>query len=1255
MKRTKRRLTVFFAFFFAVMSLFDPLTLRGVRAEDNEGAIPSIEFDATAISSKGIQDKDPIADGTMFSDDYFKSIGTMSYRTNGDGWLMCLEIGKNGTGCLQFKTSKETDITLTMASTGVSNTSAVALIEAGSGNALENLQQLEEVRGTSATELTYEKVPAGTYQIVSPFSDYNRGARLIGVLVMGDDGGPKTPRADWSSVGSPKITDVTAHGFEIGLSFDMLIGHDGADKVTVNMYAEDGSLAAVASAAADGEHAAVTFTPIMSGKYTFEALAERTGEAAKTSVYDKEVYFSYPLLAPAVKSAASAGEGKVYIEWEPVNEAELYHVGYRTSDTSDPFVFVGSTTETFYTVEQLSVGQRYEFAVYAVRADESSEYGTAHATATSEAKRGWAFTAYGSSTNLENNFCTGDLNEDGYVRISSLNGKGKIVPASTDGLAFYYTKIDPLKDNFVLSADLHIDSWTFSNGQEGFGIMAADTVGRSGDGSTTWNNSVMAVSTKVEYCWNENLDRVSETGKKFTMKLGLGSLARYGCTAANIRDGSIQTNLAELFTSDMTTLETTTYESSPGTYNIIGNYTNEDAPTGTLAGGLLTDIRLTVGRDNTGYFVKYTDADGEETCVEYYDADRTMLSSIDPDNVYIGFFCARNAVVTFSNVSLEISNAADDAPARARVIAEVEPTVSVVSASETGLDTYNLMFITNADGTADVSNGMGTTYGTGIRVKANEYVILPVDMAGSNKNFYISFQPDLDYMPGEYEKLSSYEPKLKITNVKYKQLPSDICYVSPTGKFNGQGTKDSPIDIYTAVSYAKPGQSIIITEGTYVLDKTIKVERGNNGTADAPIYMIADPEAALRPVFDFRQNCAGMLLGGDYWYFDGFDVTGSKDGTKGIQLSGKHCILQNVNAYGNGNTGIQLSRYSGSDYYEWWPSDNLVLNCTSYNNADAGYEDADGFAVKLTTGDNNVLDGCIAYNNADDGYDLYAKIETGPIGSVTIRNCIAYSNGILPDGTNGGNGNGFKLGGSSITGKHRLINCISYKNKNKGIDSNSCPDVIVENCTSVDNGNSNVALYTNDASVTDFEVNGLISYRTAPGSAENIKLKGSQDKTKVYGTSNFYYSDGTKTSTNNDKQKVEESWFSALHTDMEPGRAADGTIDMHSLYELSDNAPKATGAVLTGNGTPNYDLYSYAVNRTSPVTDTSHNDSEDVSANKASDTASDQQSVAPVAASQAVTSSTSILVPIICVVAGVAVLIGIYFLIRKKKNSKNVR
>ena len=167
-----------------------------------------------------------------------------------------------------------------------------------------------------------------------------------------------------------------------------------------------------------------------------------------------------------------------------------------------------------------------------------------------------------------------------------------------------------------------------------------------------------------------------------------------------------------------------------------------------------------------------------------------------------------------------------------------------------------------------------------------------------------------------------------------------------------------------------------------------------------------------RAIFDFGSNCAGFIFAGNYWYVSGIDCTKSSNGQKGIQVSGSHITLNNIRTYENGNTGIQVSRYLSSDSRDLWPSYDLILNCTSFANADAGFEDADGFAAKLTCGDNIVFDGCLAYNNADDGWDLYAKEATGSIGVVTIRNCVAYNNGRLTTNSSYANGdmNGFKLG-----------------------------------------------------------------------------------------------------------------------------------------------------------------------------------------------------------------------------------------------------
>ena len=102
------------------------------------------------------------------------------------------------------------------------------------------------------------------------------------------------------------------------------------------------------------------------------------------------------------------------------------------------------------------------------------------------------------------------------------------------------------------------------------------------------------------------------------------------------------------------------------------------------------------------------------------------------------------------------------------------------------------------------------------------------------------------------------------------------------------------------------------------------IDRGVSGTTDARIYMIADPDSTSRPVLNFQRKCAGMILAGDYWYFQGFDVTGSANSFKGIQVSGSHNTLDDIMAYRNGNTGIQISRYKSTDGRSDWPSYNLI-------------------------------------------------------------------------------------------------------------------------------------------------------------------------------------------------------------------------------------------------------------------------------------------------------------------------------------------
>lgn len=1128
-----------------------------VTEENSEPVEETHTFNATAIDATGLADKNPIANGTSYDNGYFITFGTEAtppdlpitivQRINSDQKTTSVEVGKAESSGLKFTVTGTASATIKMSSNSGSNTSAVGLLN-GEGAMIPNKENITTIKGTAEVTLTYENLAAGTYYIVSPEDNNNkRGARLYSATVVELVSGTKPPRADWSTLIAPTISTINVGQSDIVVNFDALIGYDGADRVRVDMMNQEGIVVDARTSAVEGTNGSVTFVPKASGVYTFVASAIRADHEEKASAPVTADHFSLPLTKPYVSGASNLGKGDVTVIWEAVTEAEKYRITIKDNNS-----FSQETTETETIIKGLTIGETYTIEVVAIRGGDESKAGTKEITVKDVLERTWMFAAFGDSTSVSKNSYEGDA-KDGSVRIISKGGGGKIVPGSTDGIGFHYTKLNAAEDNFTLKAKVKVNSWKLSNGQEGFGLMVSDAVGTHGDSNSFWNNSYMINATKVEYLWDADEGKVSNVGDKIIMKQGIGAQEKIGATGPN-------TDVAN-FKQSMTPLETSCGPKGTGTYNIIGGY--EEPVEGTIENPM-TEFYFELTRNNTGYLMSYTDANGQTTSKLYYDIERDNLNVIDPENIYVGFFTARNADITFSDIELTTINTKDDAPAEGREIVEIAPNYQITSASTSNNAAYNLVFKGNADGKITVTTEDGTIIAQNEEVKADQDWNKTITLKRGTNKFSITMTPNAGFKPSEYEVLTSYEPKTLTHTVVFESIEGKNIYVSPTGTSNGDGRKANPMDIYTAVKYVSPGQTIVLEGGHYNLSSTVRVERGINGTSEQMITMMGNPNSATRPVLDFGSKCAGMVLAGDYWYFKDFDVTKSSNAQKGVQISGSYNVVDRVDAYYNGNTGIQISRYLSSDGFDKWPSNNLILNCTSYGNADRGYEDADGFAAKLTIGEGNVFDGCIAYNNADDGWDLFARVDTGIIGKVVIKNSVAYNNGFLMDGTSAGNGNGFKLGGSSITGKHELINCVAFNNKAKGIDSNSCPDIYVENSTTFNNGSYNVALYTKNINNTDFEMNGVLSYRTENKSMEEeIKGIGTQDSTKIYNYNNYYWNEIKEISENFVESTVNEDWFVSVSNPMIT-RHANGIINMNGFLELTNIAPSDTGARMTG-------------------------------------------------------------------------------------------
>ena len=1117
-------------------------------------------FDASAETAiTTAEKKADIAAGKYGTEGYFTLSGKV---TRGNSSTFSAELAKGADdkeeGALTFTVTGTADVVVTATSTGSTNTSDLALVDA-SGNKIDGIKA---VTGTKPeTEIKYTNLVAGTYSIIAPKDgENNRGVRILKTVVTQTSGGERPARADWSGVAAPVLGDVTSKDGKITVPFTMVIGYDGADKVVVTMTDEAGKEVASESYAKDTTGASVTFTPSASGKYTFSIKAVRDGGADKTGAETKTADFVLPLATSAIGSIYNKGNGSVAVEWSAVKEATSYVVEY--SNDGKNWASLDAADKTEATIKGLTVGSEYSVRVVAKRGEDTTTSKEATIKVTKEAQQKWGQITYGNGASSSKDSFTGSANE-GKVTIKSASGK--LVPASFDGVSFYYTEV-PASQNFTLRAKVTVDSWTLSNGQEGFGLMAADKLGGSG-----WNNSYMAVASKTEYYWNEETKEVTtdSSATKVSQKIGLASQEKTGVTKENI--AAIEANDTAIVQANFKSTSYPLEQRYPEAKNIIGNSTNTPADAGDI-----TEMYLTIQKNNTGYFVTYESADGSySTTKKYYDTE--ALERIDSDYVYAGFFASRNATATFSDITFTTIDPKEDAPAEERPIEKVAVNTYVQSATATGSADYEFLFSANCDGTLSIEDANGEVIVSDVEVKADTLVKPASVTLNKGKNAYkINFTPAEGYKPnGEYSAMESYETVVIDHTVTYKTFgeAGQSIWVAPDAK--GSGSKEDPMSIYDAVKYVMPSQQIVLTEGTYKLESPLKIARGINGTADQMIYMVADPDAKTRPVIDFQGLCTGMTIGGDYWYFKGFDVTGSADGQKGLQVSGSHNTLDQIETYHNGNTGLQISRLNVTDTYAEWPSYNLILNCTSYGNADKGYEDADGFAAKLTVGDGNVFDGCIAHHNADDGWDLFAKVQTGSIGSVTIKNSIAYANGYLEDGTNAGNGNGFKMGGDSMPGSHVLENSIAFANKAKGIDSNSCPDIKVKNCTSINNQGANVAFYTNSAKNTDFEATGVISFRTAKEDvAENIKPVGSQDLTKIYKATNFYWDTASKTSFNTPAAgeavtTVSADWFASLdYSSILDGnksvagivRNADGTIALGNIFKLTDKAPAGVGA-----------------------------------------------------------------------------------------------
>ncbi len=934
-------------------------------------------------------------------------------------------------------------------------------------------------------------------------------------------------------------------GTQLDVTVEGTIVNRKTDRIWVKLYSDAGTLIDTANLYAEDfnemNQAIAALNPGKNGKFTI--VAESCREGAETT-YVSETFevenFRLPLGKVEFKSVLTTKELGLKVDWKDTVSVDSYDIAYKVKGTEEFTTLAKGLTKSEYeiTADKVTPGIVYTIKVTA--------YGGEDSTSAVYDKR---------VSNCEDRFAGGKIgsgasgeiteNEDGSITLDVLQREGTEqsggkLADSEDGFLYYYTEIDPVKENFTLKATFHVDESENKDNQSGFGIMAVDTLIEGNSAARYFNSAGSMV-------------------RKYTKTVDGNISSLYGAPGGYFITG---------YTGSATTSSASrkTIDTAPFDWNYKADYTtptNANPPK--FDDG--EDYTLVLKKDNTGFHASMVNAvTGENLYDEVVCYEPELLLKQDKTKYYVGVCAARKIKITVSNMEFTTRNPAEDPEGVTRPEKEVTPVFLLDSTKKTSNESYEAAFKADFVGTIQVLDAEGKIVADKIKVDPRvDETFRPtakLTLTQGDNTFKAIYTPAADEAQGSLlgsaETLVQTPIQFNFTvNLKKYGDSSNALYVSPSGLNTNKGTKASPLDIYTAVAYAQPGQEIILLGGTYNLKSKVVIERGSNGTKKQPITLMSDPKE--RAVFDLTNSSGGgLFVNADYWHVYDIEIKNSKGSSKPILISGHNNVIEKITTHDNKDTGLQISG-SASEPFSFWPSNNLILSCESYNNCDPQANDADGFAAKLTCGEGNVFRYCISRNNIDDGWDLYAKSTTGNIGVVTIDQCVAYENGKLTADTGVttlGEGNGFKLGGESMPVAHILKNSISFNNYKNGVFSNSNPSCKIYNTTSYNNAGSNLYLNTN-AAATTWTLENFVSYKGA--NTESIGLKGQAALDSVTN-----YLNGANIAGN----AVADNWFENLDTSVRPEIAEDGSIDMHGLLTLTGNAAAGVGGVISANPNP---------------------------------------------------------------------------------------
>lgn len=263
--------------------------------------------------------------------------------------------------------------------------------------------------------------------------------------------------------------------------------------------------------------------------------------------------------------------------------------------------------------------------------------------------------------------------------------------------------------------------------------------------------------------------------------------------------------------------------------------------------------------------------------------------------------------------------------------------------------------------------------------------------------------------------------------------PADgpMLYVAPDGTDQDPGTIEEPLrTLQRALDLAKPGTTIILRGGVYVLEETVVTRRDGNADAPITIRSMEGEVARLRG----PEGDRGVQIEHDWYVLEGLDFSGAD---VLLRLEGAEHVLITWSTFHD--AGSECVRFANQARYNTF-SYNRVWNCGREDfDLEAGHKNGEGIYIGTAPEQrdeiggvpdsctDNVIEHNVFYTNGSEAVDIKEDSERNVIrynvgsGNHDPEGAVFSSRGdfnvFLYNEAFGSLGAGFRTGGDSVDGR----------------------------------------------------------------------------------------------------------------------------------------------------------------------------------------------------------------------------------------------